>query len=74
MGAQLIRDKLICVNQPEYIEEKQRLMDEIAEETGERPRKAKVDDFEYLRIMSEAELQVVLIALLPVIKLEERPA
>jgi hypothetical protein len=70
----LIRDKLICVNQPEYIEEKQRLLEEIALETGENPRKAKVDEFEYLRIMSEAELQVVLIALLPVIKLEERPS
>lgn len=56
VGAQLIRDKMVCVNQPEYIAEKQRLLDEIAQETGEPPRKAKVDNFEYLRIMSEIEL------------------
>lgn len=36
--------------------------------------KARVEEYEYLRIMNEAELQVVLIALLPVIKMEERPA
>ena len=35
--------------------------------------KAIIEEYEYLRIMNEAELQVVLIALLPVIKMEERP-
>ena len=33
-----------------------------------------MDDFEYLRIMSEIELQVVLLALLPIIKLEVNPS
>ena len=38
VGAELIRDKMLCVNQPEYLVEKQRLMDEIAVENGEEPR------------------------------------
>ena len=30
VGAQMIREKLICVNQPEYLAEKQRILNEIA--------------------------------------------
>ena len=56
VGAELIRDKMLCVNQPEYLAEKQRLLNEIAEEDGTEPRKAKIDELEYLRIMSEVEL------------------
>lgn len=74
VGAELIRDKMLCVNQPEYLAEKQRLLDEIAAAEGQPPRNAKIDELEYLRIMSEVELQVILIALLPIIKLEEKPA
>lgn len=48
-------------------------MNEIAQEEGVAPRKAKVDELEFLRIMSEVELQVVLIALLPIIKMEVNP-
>lgn len=74
VGAELIRDKMLCVNQPEYLAEKQRLLNEIAEEDGTEPRQAKIDDLEYLRIMSEVELQVVLIAMLPIIKIELNPS
>ena len=73
VGAQVIKEKMICVNDPSYLEQKQQLLDKMAQETGQRPKRAIIEKFEYLRIMSEAELQVVLIALLPIIKLEERP-
>ena len=52
--------------------EKQRLLDQLAAENGTKPKKARIDDFEFLRIMTEQELQVVLIALLPIIRLEEK--
>ena len=69
----MIKEKLLCVNKPEYIEEKQNILDKIGLQNGETPARAKIEEFEYLRVMSEVELQVVLIALLPIIKLEEKP-
>ena len=50
------------------------MLNEIGLKNGETPERAKIDEFEYLRVMKEEELQVVLIALLPFIKLEEKPA
>ena len=72
-GAQKIRDKMLEVNQPEYLSAKQLELNLAAEATNEKPQKAKLEEYEYLKIMNEAELNAVLLALLPVIKLEEKP-
>ena len=73
VGATLIREKLMCVHEPQYLEEKQNLLNQIAQDNGTKPKKAKIEEYEYLMIMNETELQVALLALLPVIKLEEKP-
>lgn len=38
-----------------------------------KPERATIDDYEFLRAASEAELQVALLAFLPVIRIEEKP-
>lgn len=73
-GAQLIQEKIILVNKPEYMEEKQRILDQIADKDGTPRQKARLEKFEYLRIMTEGELHITLLALLPVLSLEEKPA
>ena len=50
--------------------EKQKLLDKWAEETGTEPQRAQVEEYEFLRIMQEAELQTALLAMLPIIKIE----
>lgn len=55
-GAALIHEKFLCVHQPEYLQEKQHLLNQIALEQGTKPEKAKIDEFEFLRVMNEAEL------------------
>jgi len=73
-GAQVIQEKLLMVNQPEHLEEKQRLLDEITEEEGAPRQTAKVDEYEFLKVMSESDLHSTLLALLPVLSLEEKPS
>ena len=73
-GAQLIQEKIILVNKPEYMEEKQRILDQIADKDGTPRQKARLEKFEYLRIMTEGELHITLLALLPVLSLEETPS
>ena len=34
VGAQVIKEKMICVNDPSYLEQKQQLLDKMAQETG----------------------------------------
>ena len=69
-SASLIQTKMIVVNRPEYLEEKQSLLNLYAKQTGQKPQRAQVDEYEFLRVMSEPELQVALLALLPIQKLE----
>jgi hypothetical protein len=33
-GAQLIQEKMLLVNKPEYLEEKQRILDQISDKEG----------------------------------------
>jgi len=47
---------MLCVHEPDFLVEKQKILDKVAREKGERPQKAVVEQFDYLRIMSEAEL------------------
>ena len=69
---------MIQVNQPQYLQAKQAELDLAAQMSSEqpatKPQKARLEEYEFLRIMDEQELDAVLLALLPVIKLEERPA
>ena len=41
-------EKMRLVNSPEYIENKQLLLDQVAEQNGTVPQKAKIDEFEFL--------------------------
>ena len=72
-GAELIKDKMIQVNQPQYLQAKQAELDMAAHMSDAKPQKARLEEYEFLRIMDEQELNAVLLALLPVIKLEEKP-
>ena len=67
-------DKISMVHSDEYLEHKQNLLDQMALETGEKPLKARIETFEFLQIMTEAELNVTLLAMLPFIRIEEKPA
>ena len=69
-GAALIHEKMTTVYQPEYLAEKQRMLDANALLTGVPAKKAKVEQDEFLRVMNEQELQVVLISMLPVLRIE----
>ena len=46
-------------------------MDQYALQSGTPRQKAKIGEYEFLRIMNETELQATLLALLPIIKVEE---
>ena len=72
-GAEKIQEKMLEVNKPEYLLRKQETLNEAALMAGERPKKAKIGEYEYLDVMNEGELNMVLLALLPIIKLEEKP-
>lgn len=48
IGAQLMFDKITMVHSEEYLEHKQALLNELAAESGERPRKARIETFEFL--------------------------
>ena len=74
IGAQLIVEKMQLVNKPEYLEEKQRLLDQNSEKLGKPRVIAGLGKYEFLRIMTEDELQTTLLALLPVLSLEETPS
>ena len=74
IGAQLIVEKMQLVNKPEYLEEKQRLLDQNLEKLGKPRVIAGLGKYEFLRIMTEDELQTTLLALLPVLSLEETPS
>lgn len=69
-SARLIAEKIQIVNTPEYLAEKQRMLNEQARLTGGKRTIAQVEKFEFLKAMNEEELQVTLLALLPIIKLE----
>ena len=70
-GAELLQAKISEVTHPTYLLEKQKILDAVAQRKGKPPTRARIDQFEYLKNMSEAELQVVLLTLLPVIKVED---
>ena len=70
VSAELMKEKLLLVNSPQYLIEKQAQLDEFSRQTGQPRVKAQVDDYEFLKIMTETELQVTLMALLPILKIE----
>ena len=65
---------MVEVNKPEYLQAKQQKLNSEAEALGEEPAKARLEEYEFLKIMNEDELDSVLLAMLPVIKLEEKTA
>ena len=73
-SAAIIKQKMETIYTVEYIQEKQRKVCQEAEKNGLRAQKAKIDRFEYLSVMTEPELQQVLLGILPVVKIEEKPA
>jgi len=69
-SSELVNDKMRIVNRPDYLEEKQEQMNKNAEITGTIPQIAQIEEYEFLRIMQENELQTVLLAMLPIIKID----
>ena len=71
-GFEKIAEQLHVVNSPDYLIEKQRLLDQLAEENGTRPKRARIDEYEFLRVMTEEDLTAVLVAHLPIVCLEDK--
>jgi len=69
-SAKLVQEKMIHVNKPAYLLEKQKTLDKIALEQGKDPEKAEIEKYEFLSVMDEEELSLCLLALLPMIKID----
>jgi hypothetical protein len=65
---------MLMVNQPNYLTEKQRILDKATDKEGTPRQRAEVEEYEFLSIMNEDELHSTLLALMPVICLEEKPS
>lgn len=48
------------------------MLDEDCDRRGVPRVQARIDEFEFLQIMTESELQVTVMALMPVLQLEEK--
>lgn len=67
-----MNDKIVLVNSPEYLIEKQKLLDQDCDEKGIPRVTARIGEFEFLEIMTESELVVTVMALMPFVQIEEQ--
>lgn len=65
---------MLLVNSPEYLLEKQMMIDLDCDQRGVPRWQARIEEYEFLQIMNESELQVTVMAMLPLLQLEEKVA
>lgn len=70
-SANLIRKKITFINDEDYIKDLQKDINKIAREEGVKPKRARLERFEFLKVMKKDELFTVLVGLVPVIKIED---